>query len=443
MKHMLLRDTLTFGLAGLAIVVLLYVVVSSQKRDRRRNLERSVSTMQMRELCNELKSTLEERTRELEEANARVREAERIKNAFLNNIGHNIRTPLNGLLGFARMLMQDGLAQQERERYSQSLELQGAQLTRLLDNLLLLSKFDTNQFSINNKPCNLNQLVDDLYNDYYRADDVVHKQLQLRPVKALSNNEASFNADANSIKRIMQALIDNAIKFTQAGSVEFGYMLSNHNTLLFFVKDTGMGIPKEILPRVFDRFFRHVGTGDASPTHDGMGLGLTIAKDLAHIMGGHINIESEQDTGTTCYLTLPQVQLAAPSRRNLGGRRVLLIDNHVADSLYFSSQLEQAGIRTINLKSVDDAVEVGGLLLDLDAALLSWQLPFTRGDEAVNQLRALAPKLPLVAIVPTHTIPNPDPIWSGCQGMLTRDANPSMLFDMLESIFKDQGIPLQ
>ena len=435
-------DNFAFALAGLSIGVLLYAMISAQKRERRHHLEHSVSSMQLKELCNELRGTLAERTHELELANERVNEAERIKNAFLTNISHEIRTPLNGILGFSRLLLQGDITQHDRERYGKSIEQQGGHLTRLLNDLLLLSKFDTNQFTPTSRPCNLNQLIDALYGEYYRAEAVVSKHLQLLPVKPLSDHEASFNTDPDSIKRILQAAIENSIKFTHTGYVEFGYMLSNHKTLMFFVKDTGMGIPKEMQQRVFDRFFRYT-SNNANQLYEGMGLGLTIAKGLAHAMGGHIDMQSEVEEGTTLHLTLPQVQLSAPSHRNLGGRKVLLIDNHVADSLYLSKQLEQAGVRTINLKSIDDAVEVSGLLLDLDAALLNWQLPFTRGDEAVIQLRALNPKLPLVAIVPTHSTPTPDPIWSGCQGMLARDANPSMLFDMLENIFEGQSQPQQ
>ncbi len=436
--HVVLRDFVSFGLAMLAIVVLLFVLVHSQKQEQRRSMEKSIASQHFKEINNELRSELSLRMQELRLAREQVQECKRTSHAFMNNVNHEIRTPLNGLIGFSRLLMQDNISPTVRADFMRNIEQQATKLTRLLDDLLTITQIETNQLDIQSEPYNLNLLIDELYREYYQSMAVKQKHLHLQMLKPLDDSEATFSIDLVKLRRIMQALIDNAIKFTSSGRIEFGYILQAPNqTLQLFVKDTGIGIHEDKQQQIFDRFYRTATSTDLLP--EGLGIGLSVAQGLAHAMGGHIDIKSQPNQGTICYITLPQIQLSTNNYGYLGGRTVLLIDEQMADSQRLTKMLKQVGIKAIHIKMFDDIIITTGLLDDLDAVIMSWQLPFAQTDTVVQQLRAANPNLPIVALTTPGIVATPDPVWLGCQGLIARDASPNRMLLMLNDIFKTQN----
>lgn len=435
--HIVLRDVLALGLAGVAIAVLLVILINNQKREARRTMERMVITQHFKDLNSELRNELTLRMQELHQAQELLKEARRTANAFMNNVNHEIRTPLNGLVGFSRLLAQDDLEPATKAEYISHIEHQSQKLTRMLNDLLTISQIETNQIEVQCEPYNLNLLIDTLQREYCQLAAVRDKQLQLQPVKPLADNEATFSIDHSKLQHIMRVLIDNAVKFTNAGRIEYGYLIASpEQTLKLYVKDTGVGIGADKQQHIFTPFYRSHPTDDTLP--EGIGLGLSVAQGLARAMGGHIEVESQPQQGTTCYITLPQVQITAHSYRHLSGRTVLLIDDQVNDSQVMKQLLKQVGIKTIHLKMLDDALEPNGLLNTVDTILLSWNLPFVRGDEAVRLLLHHGDdcNMPIVALTTPGIIPTPDPIWSGCHNIIPRHTSPTRIFTLLEDIFK-------
>ncbi len=223
----------------------------------------------------------------------KLKENDRLKTAFLQNVSHEIRTPLNSILGFTELIKHDDIPREERNEYIDIVQSSGQKLLGILNNVLELSRIETGDVSIDSSSFPLNELFYNLYTMFHnQAED---KGLELK-LNLGGDNTLSFETDYSKLDQIFTNLISNAIKYTEKGTIEFGYSPTEKG-ILFFVKDTGMGIPKEQQQKVFDRFYRS--EDPRMIQHDGAGLGLSICVGLIDLLNGDIWLESEPDVGTT------------------------------------------------------------------------------------------------------------------------------------------------
>ncbi|MGQ8337893.1 PAS domain-containing sensor histidine kinase [Sunxiuqinia sp. A32] len=236
---------------------------------------------------------------ELEEAKMVAEEANILKSAFLANTSHEIRTPLNSLLGFTELLNELNIYNEEASKYLNIIENSGNQLLGIVNDIIDISKIDANQLRINNDSLNPNRIMEDLYdtyNSYIRQKE--KKSIQLKYIKNESFNQ-NIRTDALRLKQIMDNLLSNALKFTDSGTVEFGFE-TKQNQLHFFVKDTGPGISKKHMKNLFTRFARFHGK-------EGTGLGLCISKNLTEMLGGHMQVQSKENVGSEFRFYIPLV----------------------------------------------------------------------------------------------------------------------------------------
>lgn len=420
--------------AIIMLIFLLCLSIYTAVNNKRRTEREKLVNQKLKDVNEELETMVEARTKELSLALDKVRELERIKNAFMSNVSHEIRTPLNGLLGFSRFLVSGDLTSEEKAEYGVYIERLGNRLLRILDDVLELSKIETNQVEVQYDDCNINSIVDLMYSDYSESEDVRNKKLQFKSHKALPDVGAFFKVDSFKLKRILENLIENALKFTHQGSVEFGYSFDSNKTLRFFVRDTGIGIPKEAQTRVFERFYRHVNT-EKPILYEGAGVGLTIAKGFAIAMGGRIELESEQDKGSTFYLILPQVQIVKSNTNNsLEGKVILLVEDDMAYSQLVESMLISEGAHPVHVKNAEDAIEICNISPKIDAVLLDLQLPFMNGYEVAKILKHQHPKLPIIA--QSASTANGEAKLSremGCDAFIAKPTDSSVLFATLRT----------
>lgn len=235
-------------------------------------------------------------------AKEKAEESDRLKSAFLANMSHEIRTPMNGILGFAELLKEPNLSGEKQQEYIQIIEKSGDRMLNIINNIIDISKIEAGQMLTNITEVNINELMVNIY-DFFRPE-VEHKGLQLLCKNNLSSNIEIIKTDFDKLQSVLTNLIKNAIKYTIQGSIEFGCE-KNGEQLNFFVKDTGIGIPKDRQEAVFERFIQ----ADISDimAHQGAGLGLSISKAYVYMMGGKIWLESEEGKGTTFHFTLPLI----------------------------------------------------------------------------------------------------------------------------------------
>ena len=237
---------------------------------------------------------------ELVRAKEKAEESDRLKSAFLANMSHEIRTPMNGILGFAEMLKEPGIDEKDHQKYISIIEKSGIRLLNIINNIINLSKIESGLIEIHISETNLNTLSEHLFTFF--KPEAEQKGLDL----ILRNNGAGSNViistDQEKIYAILTNLIKNAIKFTQKGTVEFGFE-KNASFIRFFVRDTGNGIPVTQKDIIFERFRQ--GSESLSRNYEGAGLGLAISKAFVGLLGGEIRVESEVDKGSVFYFTIP------------------------------------------------------------------------------------------------------------------------------------------
>ncbi len=234
----------------------------------------------------------------------KAQESDSLKSAFLANMSHEIRTPLNAIVGFSQIIVDKNIDQEEQERFFQYIQENSNQLINLVNDIIDLSKLESNQLVIRESMTELNQLMYELkvmaeHEKKTREKDHI---LVFMETDLLDNNGLIY-IDQYRLKQILTNLLVNAIKFTPKGYIHFGYRLKDNDTLLFFIRDTGIGIPKNKQKEIFQYFHQLENTLNRS--NSGTGLGLAICKKLVELMNGTIWLQSDPGKGTSFFMTLP------------------------------------------------------------------------------------------------------------------------------------------
>jgi len=241
-------------------------------------------------------------------AKEQAEESDKLKTAFLANMSHEIRTPMNGILGFAELLKEPDLSTEIQQKYIHIIEKSGARMLNIINNIVDISKIEAGLMEVNLTDADINEQIDYIYNFF--KPEVEAKGLKFYYKKYYADHKISIKTDHEKLYAIFTNLVKNAIKYSFHGYIEFGYVpnnLKNINYLVCYVKDTGIGIQKNKIGIIFDRF-RQVSEGK-SRRYEGAGLGLSITKSYVEMLGGKIWVESEEGIGSCFYFTLPFNQI--------------------------------------------------------------------------------------------------------------------------------------
>jgi PAS domain S-box-containing protein len=241
---------------------------------------------------------------ELLAAKEKAEESDRLKSAFLANMSHEIRTPMNGILGFSELLKEPNLTGDEQQAYIEIIEKSGARLLNIINDIVDISKIEAGLMKLNLQESNINEQIKYIYTFF--KPEVEAKKITFNYKNGLQDEGAFIKIDREKVYAILTNLVKNAIKFTEKGKIVFGYSLKstqNSPLLEFYVKDSGIGIPKERQNAIFERFIQADITDKMA--RQGTGLGLAISKAYVEMLGGRIWVESEEGIGSTFYFTLP------------------------------------------------------------------------------------------------------------------------------------------
>lgn len=238
---------------------------------------------------------------ELIKAREEAKESSRLKSAFLANMSHEIRTPMNGILGFASLLNEPNISKKDIKQYTDIIELSGKRMLNTINDVVDISKIESGLMKLNLSSCNINSQLDNM--QAFFKPQLVAKGLYLRFDYALSSEEAAFYCDREKLYSILTNLIKNAIKHTETGGIELGY-LKKDDEIEFYVKDSGVGISKEDQDHIFERFVQARNTTN-NTINDGTGLGLAISKAYVEMFGGTIWVESIANEGSLFSFTIP------------------------------------------------------------------------------------------------------------------------------------------
>jgi PAS domain S-box-containing protein len=339
--------------------------------------------------------------RELVKAKMVAEESDRLKSAFLANMSHEIRTPMNGVIGFAELLLQPDIPQDEKKEYFSLIEKNSHQLLQLIDDIIDISKIEAKVLKIYKVNFNINDLLKDLERIYLKEIDMSLKPIELEFNGLADNQQGWIYTDKSRLMQIFQNLISNALKFTSEGKISVDTVVKNKK-ITFSIKDTGIGIPELAQKQIFERFRRVENTADK--VYRGTGLGLTVTKGLIEILDGEISVDSIEGEGSVFTFTLPYESGEKTVERDteykewdkFNGLDVLIVEDEDTSFIYLASLLKRNKLNVHRAKNGYEAIEIVKNQ-KVDLILMDIRLPELNGYDTTRYIKKLAPDIPIIA----------------------------------------------
>ncbi|MCX6278156.1 MAG: PAS domain S-box protein [Bacteroidetes bacterium] len=376
---------------------------------------------------------LKQAERDILNAKEAAEEASRLKTAFLNNISHEVRTPMNAILGFTELLQSEENTADDRDRYVGIVQTNAKQLLSIIDDVLEISRMDSGRIPINSVQFSLNDLMDEI--QLSLNDMVVRKGLHLWHSVDDCGISDFVVADLEKIRQVITGLINNAVKFTHSGSISFG-CFKKENELVFYVRDTGIGIAHDVREKIFERFYQV--TQEPGAGVHGTGLGLSIARGLAEMMNGTIRVESTSGAGSVFILTIPYEQPHFPKEtsENVMPYSLEVLTILVAEDEDYNFELLEIllGRKTRQLIRASNGVEVLAILEKQkpDLVLMDLKMPVMDGYEATRRAKAIFPNLRIIALT-AYTQPEDErrAMEAGCCAFVCKPIKKQELFETI------------
>lgn len=382
--------------------------------------------------------------KEAEEIRSVAERANRIKSDFLSMMSHEIRTPMNGVVGMTSLLMDTKLTP-EQHNYLETLRVSADNLMGIINDILDFSKIESDKLTLDSNSFELRRCIEESLDVY--AQKAIDKGVDL--LYMLQPDVPPYLVgDMKRLRQIIGNLVNNAIKFTDEGeifiSVEKGNESKEYCELLFSVKDSGIGIPKEKLSQIFEAFTQ--GESFANRRYGGTGLGLAIAKHVVGLMGGKMWAESTPGKGSTFYFTVKLKIAETPTTKlyirgqipELRNNRVLVVDSDPTTRQIFSVQFDSWGMKAFNAATAKEAVKIIESEDNyFDLGIIDMQLPEMTGVDLAKVIRQIPFKgdIPFVLVSSVGKISNLPPELFDAQ--LTKPVKLAELFDLVLSVIAE------
>ncbi len=331
-------------------------------------------------------------------AKEKAEENDRLKSAFLETMSHELRTPLNAVIGFSNLINDEKNIDNiiEMNKYISD---NGKKLLTIIESILDLSILTTNTGSARSEEVNLNTLFGELeitlkgmlelekkdqINTYYQPDR--------------KRSEMVVTTDRLRLKQLLTNLMTNAVRFTDKGTVRYGYNIIENN-VEFFVSDTGIGIPEDKTDMIFERFQQI--DNSLTRTRGGLGLGLAICKEITKLLGGELRVESTVHKGSTFYFSIPAKPYIKLHRSafdiNLQGKCFLVVEDVESNYLYIEKLLTDSGAEVIWAQTGKEAISIASRIDSIDMVLMDIRMPDINGYEITREIKKIKPSVPIIA----------------------------------------------
>lgn len=384
--------------------------------------------------------------------------SDRLKSAFLANMSHEIRTPMNGILGFAELLKMPGLTGEQQEEYIQIIKKSGDRMLNIINDIVDISKIESGQMKILLTETKINEQTEFIAT-FFRPE-AEKKGIRIICKNGLTDNQAVIRSDREKVYAILTNLIKNAIKYTDTGIIELGYHLKSSGSyakseltstdpsdrLEFYVKDTGIGVPKDRLKAIFDRFVQ----ADISDSRafQGAGLGLSISKAYVQMLGGEIWVESEEGQGSVFYFSLPYYPLkerawpvdsdkSAIDIKAAKKLKILIVEDDEISQMLISIAFIKYSKEILKADNGIDAVEICRNNPDLDLVFMDIKLPGIDGYETTRLIRDFNSTVYIIAQTAYGLINERETaLRAGCNEFVPKPLNIAFLKELIHSQFE-------
>ena len=354
---------------------------------------------------NHLVNLIEERTRELLIAKDKAEESNRLKAAFMENISHEIRTPMNGIIGFIDLLKDPDLNSEQQEEFLVIIETCSRQLMAIITDIVEISKLESTQVKPVIRTCHIKDIRSSIASMFQKTFlNNPNIEFKLTCLTA----DFVFMTDDVKLKQILTNLIGNAIKNTQAGSIEMGCNIVNNKNIEFYVKDTGIGISKENQELIFERF-RQI-DNSLTRQNGGTGLGLAITKAYVELLGGKIWIESSPGEGSTFFFSIPYItdeetalkqilikDEKPTEKQEFANITILIAEDIDVNFNLLNISLQREKFNIIRARNGEEAVNICRENEGIDLVLMDIKMPVMNGLEATKQILEFRSELPIIA----------------------------------------------
>ena len=386
--------------------------------------------------------------KELIAAKEKAEESNRLKTAFLNNMSHEIRTPLNGITGFLGLLQDPDIETEDKQQYFDIINKSSDRLITTVTDILEISKIEAGLIEVFVKEVSVNKMLNDLY--VFFSLEANNKGLNLIQLPSLSDDESVVLTDNHKLNGILTNLVKNAIKFTDKGSVTFGYNIATDfesGTLIqFFVKDTGIGIPKDRQQAIFNRFEQ----ADIEDTRvfEGSGLGLAIAKSYVEMLGGKIWLKTEEGIGSEFIFSIPyktktglinnEAEQKNPKNKQGGLKAltVLIAEDEEVNKHYFRVVFKSIFRQVIYVETGQQAIDACKNNPEIDLILMDIKMPRMSGYTATREIRKFNKEIIIIAQTAYGLAGDREKaIEAGCNDYIAKPINRNELFEIIRKYF--------
>jgi PAS domain S-box-containing protein len=319
-------------------------------------------------------------TEALKLAKEKAEASDKLKTEFLNNISHEVRTPLNGILGFAEIMSLHDLSEEEKKESLAMLLESSNRLLNTITNYMDISLITSGSLSVNNKDFIPVLILRKIFNNFESACRA--KKLELFMDIPEHSGDYSVNSDPEICQKILSHFLDNAVKFTEKGCIRFGFNQMAEN-VEFFVKDTGIGINLDSFSTIFERFVKE--SKGPYRISEGSGLGLSIASGMAEAIGGKIKLESSAGTGSCFFLTIPvniNIKVSSPVTPGKApdkpgfGSMILIAEDDETNFYYLNALMtKKTDVRILHALNGREAIELFRTNPDIKLILMDLRLP--------------------------------------------------------------------
>jgi len=378
-----------------------------------------------------------EAARQMELARKKAEAGDRLKTTFLNNISHEVRTPLNGIIGFAEIMSDPNLTDEVKKESISILYESSNRLIDTITNYMDISLLTSASLNPIYKEFCPGEILKAIYER--NLQECLLRKLEFKTDLPPDYKKESIVSDPEIFRKIVSHLISNAIKFTDSGIIKFGYKLFE-GELEVFVKDTGIGIERESLERIFDRFVKE----DQNQTRfsEGSGLGLAIVRGMVEILGGKVSVDSTPGAGSCFSFRIPLqkgpktgiITHKMSTGKDSGDVPCIMIAEDDETNYFFMNALikKEIGARILHATNGREAVELFKANIDLDLILMDIKMPFLDGIEATKQIKQINKDIPVIAITAYAMAGDESRILAaGCDNYLSKPINKKNLLEII------------
>jgi signal transduction histidine kinase/CheY-like chemotaxis protein len=343
--------------------------------------------------------------KELVKSKERAEEADKMKTMFLANISHQIRTPMNSIIGFSELMSLSDASHEIKKEYLEIIKQQSTHLLRLIDDIGEMVKYEAGKLTVTKSACDLNLLLNDV-RIYFSKQNTLRSKTDIFINIKNNDDNIVILTDAGRLLQVFTYLINNAIKYTEAGKIELGYSIEEDQKIQFYVKDSSPGLSKEEQRNLFDL----LPSSFAQPTeYDDINIGLKISKEIVKLLGGKIWVESEPGKGTIIYFNIPKEDITQQEPVEYGSdehggyhylwkdKVILVVEDEEVNAMFLEAIFQDTEAQVIYAKNGQQAVDLCKSINKIDIILMDIKMPIMNGIKATTEIRKFNTNIPIIA----------------------------------------------